>query len=275
MPVSKAGLAAGAFIALAAALPARGGLFDDDEARRRIDNLRTELAQQGKDNEARIARLEELIRNIGVVELVRQLEQMNAEIASLRGQIEVLSNENQQVQKRQRDFYLDLDSRLKRLEGGGQAAGAATIAPPPVTAAAEPAAPAKPPTREEQARELRAYDAASNLFRRNDFASAIEAFRAFVKDYPQSQLAPNAGYWIGISYANLKDYPRAMQAQQELIARHPQSAKAPDALLAIASIQAEQGDSGSARNTLEDIIARYPGSDAAGKARTRLASLRR
>ena len=276
--MSKAGrfIRAGALVALAAALPARAGLFDDDEARRRIDNLRTELAQQGKDNEARIARLEELIRNIGVVELVRQLEQMNAEIASLRGQLEVLANENQQVQKRQRDFYLDLDSRLKRLEGGGQGAGAATgTAPPPVAAVPEPPAPAKPQTREEQARELRAYDAASNLFRRNDFTAAIDAFRAFVKEYPQSQLAPNAGYWIGISYANLKDYPRAMQAQQELIARYPQSPKAPDALLAIAAIQAEQGDSGSARNTLEDIIARYPGSEAAGKARTRLASLRR
>ncbi len=272
--MSKAAFAAGALLALAASLPARAGLFDDDEARRRIDNLRTELAQQGKDNEARIARLEELIRNIGVVELVRQLEQMNAEIASLRGQLEVLGNENQQIQKRQRDFYLDLDSRLKRLEGGPAAAGAA---PPAVAAAPEaPAAtPARQPTREEQAREVRAYDAASNLFRRNDFPAAIEAFRAFVKDNPQSQLAPNAGYWIGISYANLKDYPRAMQAQQEILTRYPQSPKAPDAMLAIAAIQAEQGDGGSARNTLEDIIARYPGSDAAGKARTRLASLRR
>jgi len=267
-------LLAGA-LALAAA-PAFAGLFDDDEARRRVEQLKQELSQQGRDNEARIARLEEMIRNIGVVELVRQLEQINAELARLRGQIEVLSNENQQLQKRQRDFYLDLDSRLKRLEGGGAAAGTATgTAPPAVAAAPEPPAPLKPPTREEQARELKAYDAASNLFRRNDFSSAIEAFRAFVKEYPQSQLAPNAGYWIGISYANLKDYPRAMQAQQELITRYPQSPKAPDALLAIASIQAEQGDAGSARNTLEDIIARYPGSDAAGKARTRLASLRR
>ena len=83
----------------AAALPAGAGLFDDDEARRRIDALRQELSQQGRDNEARIARLEESIRNIGVVELVRQLDQLNAEIARLRGQLEVLANENQQIQK--------------------------------------------------------------------------------------------------------------------------------------------------------------------------------
>lgn len=268
---------------LAIALPARAGLFDDDEARRRIELLRQELALQGKDNEARIARLEEQIRNIGVVELLRQLEQINSEIAKLRGQLEVLANENQQIQKRQRDFYLDLDSRLKRLESAGMPPVAGVDAPPasPATEGetAEPPATAtgdtRTPSREDQAREVRAYDAASNLFRRNDFASAIEAFRAFLKDYPDSQLAPNAGYWIGISFANLRDFRSAMAAQQEVLKRFPQSAKAPDAMLAIAAIQVEQGDGGSARDTLEDIIARYPGSDAAGKARTRLAALRR
>jgi tol-pal system protein YbgF len=275
--------AAGALLALAAALPARAGLFDDDEARRRIESLRQELAQQGKDNEVRIARLEEHIRNIGVVELVRQLEQINTEIARLRGQLEVLANENQQVQKRQRDFYLDLDSRLKRLESAGMpppvpGTDPAAVAPPPAVDAAPAATASAPPrvaSRDDQAREVRAYDAASNLFRRNDFASAIEAFRAFLKDYPESQLAPNASYWIGISHANLRDFRSAMAAQQEVLTRFPQSAKAPDAMLAIAAIQIEQGDGGSARNTLEDIIARYPGSEAAGKARTRLASLRR
>ena len=273
--VNKPFLAACA-LACAAMLPARAGIFDDDEARRQIQLLRQDLSQQGRDNEARIAKLEEQIRNIGIVELLRQIDQMNAEIASLRGQIEVLTNENQQLQKRQRDFYLDLDSRMKRLEG---AAAGATPATPPAGPAGDARAPeATPPrvsSREDQAREMRAYDAASNLFRRNDFASAIDAFRGFLKDFPASTLAANAEYWIGISYANLRDYRNAIATQEALLAKHPQSPKAPDALLAIASIQAEQGDNGSARNTLEDIIARYPSSEAAGKARTRLASLRR
>ena len=267
---------AGAFAATAA-LPARAGLFDDDEARRRVEMLRQELSQQGKDNEARIQRLEEAIRSIGVVELVRQIEGVNAEIARLRGQLEVLANENQQVQKRQRDFYLDLDSRLKRLEGGTSAGATPAPVESNVASASAPVPqpPPRAPSREDQAREVKAYDAASNLFRRNDFASAIDAFRTFVKDYPSSPLAANAGYWIGISYANMRDYRNALAAQQELIARFPQSPKAPDALLAIAAIQAEQGDPGSARNTLEDIIARYPGTEAAGKARTRLTAQRR
>jgi tol-pal system protein YbgF len=292
------GLAFAAAVALSAAAPraAHAGLFDDEEARRRIDALRKELAQQGLDNEARIQKLEDQLRNIGVVELVQQLEQMNQEIARLRGQIEVLANENQQLQKRQRDFYLDLDSRLKRVEpapaaGSPPAGPAATNAnpSPPQQPQQQPAAPAgpqfgpapsstastAPPSREDQAREMKAYDDASNLFRRNDFGAAVEAFRAFLKDHPSSPLAPNAAYWIGISYANMKDYSHALAAQEELLAKHPQSAKAPDALLAIAAIQAEQGDAPSARNTLEDIIARYPSSEAAGKARTRLAALRR
>ena len=295
--VSKAAAAAIAFCAFAA-LPASAGLFDDEEARRRIELIRPELAQQGKDNEARIARLEESIRNIGVVELLRQLEEINAEIARLRGQLEVLANESQQVQKRQRDFYLDLDSRIKRLESpsgadaGSGAPAAAVPAPAAATAAptSSPAATAPPPARPpdfgpgpppartgaaDPAREMKAYDAASNLFRRNDFPAAIEAFRGFLRDYPQSQLAANAGYWIGISHANLKDYKAALAAQEDVLARFPQSPKAPDAMLAIAAIHAERGDNGSARNTLEDIIARFPSSEAAGKARTRLAALRR
>lgn len=276
MRASSTRLAAAAFAAAAGL--AHAGLFDDDEARKRIEDMRAAQEKSAKETGDRLARIEESIRNIGVVELLRQIETLNAEIARLRGANEVLANQVEQVQKRQRDFYLDLDSRLKRVEGvpAAQPAGAPDAAAPPAVAAADPAAAApKPPSKEEQAREVKAYDAASGLFRRNDFASAAEAFRAFLKDFPQSALAPNATYWIGICQAALKDYKGALATQEGLISRYPQSPKAPDALLAIAAMQAEQGDQGSARNTLEDIIARYPASEAAGKARTRLAATRR
>ena len=276
MRASSTRLAAAAFAAAAGL--AHAGLFDDDEARKRIEDMRAAQEKSAKETGDRLARIEESIRNIGVVELLRQIETLNAEIARLRGANEVLANQVEQVQKRQRDFYLDLDSRLKRVEGvpAAQPAGAPDAAAPPAVAAADPAAAApKPPSKEEQAREVKAYDAASGLFRRNDFASAADAFRAFLKDHPQSPLAPNATYWIGICQAALKDYKGALATQEGLISRFPQSPKAPDALLAIAAMQAEQGDQGSARNTLEDIIARYPASEAAGKARTRLAATRR
>jgi len=264
-------------VLFAAAGAAQAGLFDDEEARKRIQTLQAEQAKTARETAERVSRLEESVRNLGVVDLLRQIEQLNAEIAKIRGQLEVLANQDEQLQKRQRDFYLDIDSRLKRLEGGGSASAspAATAAAAAASSAPEAPPAPRPASRDDQAREMKTYDAASNLFRKNDFASAAEAFGAFLKDYPQSALAPNALYWIGICHANTRDYKNALAAQESLLSRYPQSPKAPDALLAIAAIQAEQGDTGSVRNTLEDIIARYPGSEAAGKARTRLSALKR
>ncbi len=262
-----------AAMALAATGLAHAGIFDDDEARKRIEDIRAQQEKTAREMNERLGRLEERVKNIGVVELLQQIQALGDDLARLRGSLEVLANQNDQLQKRQRDFYLDLDSRLKRLEG--TSAAPAASGPPAAAAATAPEAAPHAPTKEEQAREVKAYDAASSLFRRNDFASSADAFRAFLRDYPQSALAPNATYWIGICQANLRDYKGALATQEGLLTRYPQSAKAPDALLAVAAIQSEQGDTGSARNTLEDIIARFPGSEAAGKARTRLGALRR
>ena len=115
--MSRARLIAAAAL-VAAAGAAHAGLFDDDEARKRIEELRAEQVRATREVTDRLQRLEEGVKNLGVVDLLRQIEQLNAEIARIRGQLEVLANQNEQVAKRQRDFYLDLDSRLKRLEGG-------------------------------------------------------------------------------------------------------------------------------------------------------------
>jgi len=251
---------------------AQAGLFDDEEARRWITDLKKQVADQNQANEARFNKLDESIKSIGVIQLLQQIEVLNAELAKLRGQIEVLTNQNEQLQKRQRDFYVDLDTRLRRLEGGGAPAPAAALATDSVNTAAvavKPPAPANP------AAENKAYDNAQNLFKKGDYAKAVDAFSNFLQTFPGSTLAANAQYWIGISHFNLKDYKNAQAAQESLIKLYPESNKLPDALLAIGSIQIEQSDTGSARNTLEDIIAKYPGTEAAAKARTRLQSLRR
>ena len=266
-----------AFVAVS--FHASAGLFDDDEARRDIKNLRAQAEQQNRDNDARLQKVEESIKNLGIIQLLNQIEQLNAEIAKLRGQVEVLTNTEDQLAKRQRDFYLDIDTRLRKLEGvpadgasGSTAAPAATPAPALPAVAAPPTALPGAATR---VQEERVYDVGANAFKRGDYVSATRAFQTFVKDYPASQLVPNAQYWIGISYFNLKDYGSARSSQDILLKQYPDSAKAPDALLALASIYVEIGDSGSARNALEDIIAKYPGSEAATKARMRLAPLRR
>ncbi len=289
------------------------GLFDDDEARKSIKLLGEKVEAQNKDNDTKFLRLEESIKNLGIIQLLNQIELLNAEIARLRGQTEVLANQNEQLQKRQRDFYVDIDTRLRLLEGstapttsvppttgfgtptsvapsasGAASAGAAeskvqaggTVsginAPntPPLLVSTSAAAIAATEAAQRE-KENKSYDVGTNAFRRGDFASAIRAFKTFYADYPQSQLAPNSMYWIGLCQFNLKDYREARTTQENLIKKYPDSSKAPDALLVIASVQAEMGDAGSARNSYEDIIAKYPGSDAAAKARTRLSGLRR
>ena len=269
-----------AIVALSvAASSAQAALFDDNEARARIAEVDRRLAQTQKELEDRIAALESTIKSQGLVDLFNQIEQIKSEVARLRGQTEVLTYELEQAQKRQRDLYVDLDTRLRKLEGGPQAGGEAPPGPGPV--AGNPPSfsppsgpsggtppPARPPS--DPAVEQRAYDAALDQFKRGDYGGAIANFSGFVKNYPQSPLAPSAQYWIGNAQYARKDYRASIAAQRLLVTNYPTSPKVPDALLNIASAQSDLNDNASARRTLEELIAKYPQSEAAVKAKQRL-----
>src|SRR3970282_271838 len=173
--------------------------------------------------------------------LAQQLERLRQELMQLRGQIEVLGNDIQMAAKRQRDMYVDLDTRMKRLE---QPAAAATPPAPqpasagavaPATVAAATAAPASDA-------EGRAYEAAQGQRKIGHYQGAIAGFRYFIAQYPKSTLAHRAQYWICASYYNLREFKSAIGSQQRLIAAYPDSASVPDALLNIASSQIEMRD---------------------------------
>jgi len=290
-------LAAIAFATFANA--ANAALFDDNEARQRIEATNQRLTAVQRQLEDRLTALENQLKSQGLVDLFNQTEQMRNDIAKLRGQIEVLTYELEQAQKRQRDLYVDLDTRLRKLEATGSAAGAAptggdanagggTVLPstpaiagaPPAAGGAAPVASNVPPTGPvtgvlpprtvDAVAEQRAYDAALDQFKRGDYGGAINAFGTFVKTYPRSPLASSAQYWIGNAQYARRDYKGAIATQRQLLQSYPDSSKAPDALLNIASAQSDLNDNASARRTLEDLIARYPQSEAATKARQRL-----
>jgi tol-pal system protein YbgF len=270
------------------ALPARAALFDDEEARRRIEQTNLRLAQVQKQIEDRLGAIELQLKNQGLVELFTQVEQLKGDVAKLRGQIEVLNHESEQTQKRQRDLYIDLDSRLRKLEGGPganvppPASGAPAVGPvaaapaPPAipiagTLALPPASAPAPGGVDAAAIEQRAYDVALDQFKAGNYPAAIASFNAFVKNYGKSPLAPSAYYWIGNSQFALKDYRAAIATQRQLVAAFPGNAKVPDALLNVATSQFELNDAAASRRTLEELIAKYPQSEAAIKARQRLA----
>jgi len=258
---------------------AHAALFDDNEARARIAEVDRKLAQMQKELGDRVAALEATIKSQGLVDLFNQVEQIKSDIARLRGQQEVLTYELEQAQKRQRDLYVDLDTRLRKLESAPQAGGEAppsgqgpvasnapSFSPPNVGGGTPP--PARPPS--DPAVEQRAYDAALDQFKRGDYGGAIANFSGFVKNYPQSALAPSAQYWIGNAQYARKDYRASIAAQRALITNYPASPKVPDALLNVASAQSDLNDNAAARRTLEELIAKYPQSEAALKAKQRL-----
>jgi tol-pal system protein YbgF len=269
-----------ALVVQLASAPAWGALFDDDEARKRIELLRGRVDQLESSLNQRLGALEDTVKGQGLLDMLRDVEQIKADIARLRGQYEVLTYELEQAQKRQRDLYLDLDGRVRKLEGAAGAGVAAANAPPTGTdtaAATTPGANAAPnagtrvpPVTADIAGEQKSYDAALDQFKSGSYGAAAGSFQAFARAYPKSPLAPSAMYWAGNAQYALKDFRGAIATQRALIATYPDSQKVPDALLNIASCQVELGDTGGARRTLEEIVAKYPTSEPAGKARQRL-----
>ena len=264
----------------AAATPLYAGLFDDDVARkqiveqqRRIDALNA----RHEETVTRLSRIEESMKNQPVLELANQMQVMREELRSMRGQLEVLSNNIEANAKRQRDMYVDLDTRLRRFEQnapaaqppGAAAPGAAPSAAPPAAAAAAPDL-----SGAAAADEARVYEEAQQQRRIGNYQAAIVGFQSFVLQFARSPLAHRAQYWIGDSYYNMRDFKNAIANQQKLISTFPDSASVPDALLNMASSYIELGDTAAAKKTMDNLVARYPSSEAAEKAKRRLASLR-
>ncbi len=234
---------------------ARAGLFDDEEARKDVAALRAQVGANQKAAEERLARIETLLQDRSI-ELAKLIDELKQDLARMRGQIEVQSNQIETLDRRQKDLYVDLDTRLRKLEASAQAQEKqAASAPDPLA-------------------EGKAYEAALNQFKLGNYQSSVAAFQNFLATYPNSQQLSSAQYWIGNAYYALRDYKTAIAAQQKVLASWPDSAKAPDALLNIASCQAEMGEAKAARETLQALLKKYPGTPAAEQAKQRLAGKR-
>jgi len=238
-------------LALVLPLQASAGLLDDDEARRAILDLRSKV-----DNIARdlTTRLDAKADKTATLDMLNQHEQTMAEIAKLRGQIEVLANEVSKAQNSQRTLYSDLDARIKKLEPRAETIDGETAQVLPS--------------------EKQAYDAAMANFTARDYKTAATALQDFVKRYPDSAYAANAQYWLGNAYYAQRDYKNAIAAQEVVTSTYASSAKAPDAMLNIATSYAELKDKVKAKKTLQTLVSKFPDSQAAQSAKDRLAVLK-
>jgi len=248
-----AGVAA---LCLLGAGSASAALFEDDEARRAILELRQRVEAQRltseRDAEAQRQESSQIRRSL--LDLQTQIETLRGEIARLHGQNEQLLRDLTEVQRRQKDIVTGVDERLRKFEPSRVSVdGKEFIADPT---------------------EARDFEAALATFRKGEFPQAQAAFADFIKRYPQSGFRPTALFWLGNSqYAN-RDYRGAIGNFRALLAQAPDHPRAPEAVLSIANCQIELKETAGARRTLDELVKAYPQSEAALAAKERLAKLR-
>ncbi|NDD74790.1 MAG: tol-pal system protein YbgF [Gammaproteobacteria bacterium] len=246
-----------AALALAALLSVAAGVASAQSARQKIDDLASRLEQ-----------LEQVVQGQALVELSQKVESLTNEVRALRGELEVVQNENAELRKQQVAALADFD---RRLAATGSHAAVAVSAPPP--AVPEPPPPPPPPVVETTTPEQR-YGRAFDALKAGDYAAAIAGMRDFIARHPDHPLADNAYYWLGQTHYLNRDYVQAIEAFASVGSKSPDSAKAPDALLkrGLSELELKRGEA--ARRSFNDLIARYPASEAARLAREQLQRLR-
>lgn len=240
-----------------------------------------------------------------VADLVIQVQELQDEVRTLSGRVEEQARELDNIKKRQRDQYLDLDQRITELSGSAPAQLPAEEQPagpedePQATSPAEIKAPAEDlpevrgpmdtpsstvalsePTVESQSAavsseaEKQAYDEAFQSLKDLRYADAAEQFQAFLTSYPNSEYADNAQYWLGESYYVTRNYDLALTAFNDLIDTYPDSGKVPDALLKVGYTYYELKQWDSARTALTRVQQEYPDTTLARLAESRLRGMR-
>ena len=235
---------------------ASAGLFDDDEARKAILDLRqkVQISEQKLAEESRRAADESAQLRRSLIDLQGQIDAMRSELAKMRGQDEQMARDVAELQRQQRDAVQNVDERLRKFEPARLTVdGREFLADPS---------------------EKRDYDAAMTIFRKGEFAAAQVVFVDFLNRYPKTGFRPSALFWLGNAQYATRDYKDALASFRALVAMGGDHLRVPEAILAIANCQLELKDNKGARKTLDDLVANYPSSEAAQAAKDRLARLR-
>lgn len=233
--------------------------------------------------------------------LVYQVQELQDEVRTLRGMLEEQARELENLKRRQRDQYLDLDQRLSEISNAqpvtaGNLAAASgyetsqpNVSPPapqdvpevrdPMVSQSEVTGIGEPTVQSQAvagspADEKAAYDQAFQALKELRYADAAEEFQSFIDRYPDSEYTDNAQYWLGESYYVTRNYDIALTAFQTLLDRFPDSPKAPDALLKIGYTHYELEQWDSARAALAQVQELYPDTTLSRLAENRLRSMR-
>ncbi|VTU28246.1 tol-pal system protein YbgF [Variovorax sp. PBL-E5] len=234
---------------LCASLGAHAALFEDDEARKAILDLRQRVEAMRQQSEQRQTDDNAQLRR-SLLDLQNQIEQMRGDMQRLTGQNEQLTRSITELQQNQ----TAIGDKLKQNEPTKVSVDGREFTADP--------------------KEKADFDAALGVFRGGQFAQAQTAFADFVKRYPQSGYNASALFWLGNAQYATRNYNEAIANFRSMLSLAPDHAKAPEAVLSIANCQIELKDTRAARRTLEDLVKAYPQSEAAQAGRERLSRLR-
>ena len=241
--------------------------------------------------ENRINKLERLVNSKGLVDIMVRVESMQSELQRLLGEIELQKHSLEEIKKRQRDLYIDIDRRMLQIERrSGSNSGSSTSSMPlasvqnqksiikgskkkasPASSRKTASAPKGTKTKEG---EQVAYQKAFDLLRALRYEKATQAFRQFLNDYPDGRYAHIAQYWLAETSYHTRKYDIAVKDYQTLIDQYPKSPKRADALLKIGYSQFELKSFSKAESVLQKLIQSYPGTTESGQAENLLQKVR-
>lgn len=235
---------------------AHAALFEDDEARRAILDLRQKVdaVQQRNTDDLRRANDDNAQLKRALLDLSNQIESLRNDLAGLRGQNEKLTRDVSDAQRVQKELSQGFEERLKKFEPGKVSVdGREFLADPS---------------------ETQDFDAALALLRKGDFNGAQMGFVNLLKRVPQTGYRSSALFWLGNAQYALRDYKNAVTNFKMLVTAEPDHPRAPEAMLSTANCQVELKDTKSARKTLEDLVKAYPQAEAASVAKDRLSKMK-
>jgi tol-pal system protein YbgF len=218
--------------------------------------------------ESRVAQAEQLLQGSALAELSTRIDQLEAQLRALRGELETQANEQTALRKQLTDLTGELDRRLA-------AAPVPVAVPAPVVDASPPAAapaaaaPAAAPaaTGPDPLGPVQRYQLAFEALRAADYPRATAGFDDMIARYPDHALATNARYWLGRSLVLQQDHARAVDAFAAALAGPLEAARVPDAMLRKAQSELQLGKRDAASATLQQLIERFPDSEPARQAR--------
>lgn len=212
--------------------------------------------------EQRLERVERVVQNDSLVQLVSRVDALSADIDELRGSSETSGYELQQMSERQRALYADLDERIQAIETRAQENVMQGGSLPPGELPL--------PNGSDQEN----YSAAFELLKEGRYEQSARAFEQFLVAYPSSDLADNAQYWLAESYYVSQRFEEALPVFAGVIEDYPQSRKVPDALLKVGYCHHELERWDEAEGALTRVVEDYPETTAARLASKRLEQVR-